>query len=329
MADADLGADPAETMTRMLAGLAVRSDDPADLAGLSQPRRPRVRRPAPEAGRAALVAQPGGARPLHRGLQPHRLHRRHQLVPELRPELGDHPAARRRARHDPVGLHHGQRRPGERDEPGRRSWTATPSTTAATRSSRAPATGCSRKRPTRSTPRCSRSSDRSTKEVADMRAASLKSGTIYVKDDAPDPVPTFGTVLVEVKACGICGSDLHFAKYGAEMLALGKEMGGMPAMGDGSAARPRPGRVHGPRVLRGGARRRSRHRRPGSRHARHVDPDPAHDERRAGRSSTATRWPAGTASGCCCRRRCCSRCPTASTSGTPRSPSRWPWGSTP
>ena len=67
-----------------------------------------------------------------------------------------------------------------------------------------------------------------------MRAASLKSGTIYVKEDAPDPVPTFGTVLVEVKACGICGSDLHFAKYGAEMLALGKEMGGMPAMGDGS-----------------------------------------------------------------------------------------------
>ena len=37
VADADLGADPAETMTRMLAGLAMRSDDPADIAGLANP----------------------------------------------------------------------------------------------------------------------------------------------------------------------------------------------------------------------------------------------------------------------------------------------------
>jgi len=66
-----------------------------------------------------------------------------------------------------------------------------------------------------------------------MRAASLKSGTIYVKEDVPEPVPEFGTVLVQVKACGICGSDLHFAKHGAQMMALGQEMSGMPAMGDG------------------------------------------------------------------------------------------------
>jgi threonine dehydrogenase-like Zn-dependent dehydrogenase len=64
-----------------------------------------------------------------------------------------------------------------------------------------------------------------------VRAASLRSGTIYVKDDAPDPVPVFGTVLVEVKACGICGSDLHFAKHGAAMLELGKQMGGLPSLG--------------------------------------------------------------------------------------------------
>ena len=68
-----------------------------------------------------------------------------------------------------------------------------------------------------------------------MRAASLKSGTIYVKEDAPDPEPTFGTVLVQVKACGICGSDLHFAKHGAQMMALGQQMRGMPMMGDGDA----------------------------------------------------------------------------------------------
>jgi threonine dehydrogenase-like Zn-dependent dehydrogenase len=66
-----------------------------------------------------------------------------------------------------------------------------------------------------------------------MRAAALKSGRIYVNDDVPDPAPGFGQVLVQVKACGICGSDLHFAKHGAEMLALGKEMGGMPAMESG------------------------------------------------------------------------------------------------
>jgi threonine dehydrogenase-like Zn-dependent dehydrogenase len=46
-----------------------------------------------------------------------------------------------------------------------------------------------------------------------------------------DPEPEFGQVLVQVKACGICGSDLHFAKHGATMLALGQEMEGMPDMG--------------------------------------------------------------------------------------------------
>jgi len=37
VADADLGADPGETMTRMLAGLSVQSDDPAEIAGLANP----------------------------------------------------------------------------------------------------------------------------------------------------------------------------------------------------------------------------------------------------------------------------------------------------
>jgi len=65
-----------------------------------------------------------------------------------------------------------------------------------------------------------------------MRAVSLRSGRIYVRDDAPDPQPGFGQVLVEVKACGICGSDLHFAKHGARMMELGREMGGVPTMGE-------------------------------------------------------------------------------------------------
>ncbi len=64
-----------------------------------------------------------------------------------------------------------------------------------------------------------------------MRAAVLRAGEIVVRDDVPDPEPEFGQVLVQVKACGICGSDLHFAKHGANMLALGQEMEGIPDMG--------------------------------------------------------------------------------------------------
>jgi threonine dehydrogenase-like Zn-dependent dehydrogenase len=64
-----------------------------------------------------------------------------------------------------------------------------------------------------------------------MRAAVLRAGAMVVRDDVPDPEPEFGQVLVQVKACGICGSDLHFAKHGATMLALGQEMEGMPDLG--------------------------------------------------------------------------------------------------
>lgn len=66
-----------------------------------------------------------------------------------------------------------------------------------------------------------------------MRAVALKSGQIYVRDDVPDPEPAFGQVLVDVKACGICGSDLHFAKHGSAMLDLTAQMRGVPGMGAG------------------------------------------------------------------------------------------------
>ena len=66
-----------------------------------------------------------------------------------------------------------------------------------------------------------------------MRAAVLNQGQILVRDDVEDPTPGFGQVLVEVKACGICGSDLHFAEHGGDMLALGKQIEGMPSLGDG------------------------------------------------------------------------------------------------
>ncbi|MGW0159857.1 zinc-binding dehydrogenase [Mycobacterium sp. NPDC003323] len=61
-----------------------------------------------------------------------------------------------------------------------------------------------------------------------MRAAVLRDGAMVVRDDLPEPVPGPGQVLVAVKACGICGSDLHFAAHGDEMLAAGAEMEGMP-----------------------------------------------------------------------------------------------------
>ena len=44
------------------------------------------------------------------------------------------------------------------------------------------------------------------------------------RDDVPDPVPGPGQVLVGVRACGICGSDLHFAAHGAEVVALSNEL---------------------------------------------------------------------------------------------------------
>lgn len=64
-----------------------------------------------------------------------------------------------------------------------------------------------------------------------MRASVLRGGRMVMRDDVPEPVPGPGQVLVAVKACGICGSDLHFAKHGDEMLTLTREMKGMPVEG--------------------------------------------------------------------------------------------------
>jgi len=64
-----------------------------------------------------------------------------------------------------------------------------------------------------------------------MRASVLRDGRMILRDDVAEPVPGPGQVLVEVKACGICGTDLHFAKHGAQMVRLTKEMTGMPIEG--------------------------------------------------------------------------------------------------
>ena len=57
-----------------------------------------------------------------------------------------------------------------------------------------------------------------------MRASVLRDGRMVYRDDVPDPVPESGQVLVAVRSCGICGSDLHFAAHGGEMLALAGQM---------------------------------------------------------------------------------------------------------
>ena len=57
-----------------------------------------------------------------------------------------------------------------------------------------------------------------------MRAAVLREGRMVYRDDVPDPVPESGQVLVAVRSCGICGTDLHFAAHGDEMLALTEQM---------------------------------------------------------------------------------------------------------
>ncbi|HET7666272.1 MAG TPA: zinc-binding dehydrogenase [Mycobacterium sp.] len=59
-----------------------------------------------------------------------------------------------------------------------------------------------------------------------MRASVLRNGRMVLRENVAEPVPAPGQVLVAVRACGICGSDLHFAKHGAEVLALNDQVDG-------------------------------------------------------------------------------------------------------
>ncbi|OBJ27988.1 alcohol dehydrogenase [Mycobacterium colombiense] len=59
-----------------------------------------------------------------------------------------------------------------------------------------------------------------------MRAAVLRDGRMVYRDDVPDPIPESGQVLVSVRACGICGSDLHFAAHGAQVLEMSDRVAG-------------------------------------------------------------------------------------------------------
>nr|WP_084264233.1 zinc-binding dehydrogenase [Mycobacterium avium] len=59
-----------------------------------------------------------------------------------------------------------------------------------------------------------------------MRAAVLRDGHMVYRDDVPEPIPETGQVLVEVRARGICGSDLHFAAHGAQVLQMSDRVAG-------------------------------------------------------------------------------------------------------
>lgn len=58
-----------------------------------------------------------------------------------------------------------------------------------------------------------------------MRAAVFRQGR-FVVDQVPDPVLEEGQVLVRTRACGICGSDLHAAKFPQEFADLSRRSGG-------------------------------------------------------------------------------------------------------
>jgi threonine dehydrogenase-like Zn-dependent dehydrogenase len=63
-----------------------------------------------------------------------------------------------------------------------------------------------------------------------VRAAIARDGKLRV-DDVDDPRPGPGEALVGVKACGICGSDLHALVYADELIGAAHEIG-MPAVFD-------------------------------------------------------------------------------------------------
>ncbi|BBX59395.1 Sorbitol dehydrogenase [Mycobacterium shottsii] len=62
-----------------------------------------------------------------------------------------------------------------------------------------------------------------------MRAVLMQDSKLQVAE-VPEPVPGPGEVLVDVLACGICGSDLHCAAHGPEFNAAAQAAGGFDMM---------------------------------------------------------------------------------------------------
>src|SRR5262249_30267583 len=60
--------------------------------------------------------------------------------------------------------------------------------------------------------------------LAAVRAAVARRGSLFV-EDVDDPVLGPGDALVAVKACGICGSDLHALHFADELIEITREVG--------------------------------------------------------------------------------------------------------
>jgi threonine dehydrogenase-like Zn-dependent dehydrogenase len=147
-----------------------------------------------------------------------------------------------------------------------------------------------------------------------MRAAVLREGRMVYRDDVPEPVPGPGQVLVGVKSCGICGSDLHFAAHSDEVVSLTGQMVGDDSLGVMSLDMNRDvfmGHEFSAEVLEAGP---------------DTETFPAGTPvtsipllisgERVEPTSTATRRSVATPSGCCFQHRCCCAFPTAWTIST-------------
>ena len=62
-----------------------------------------------------------------------------------------------------------------------------------------------------------------------MRAVLMQDSKLRV-EDVPEPVPGPGEVLVDVLACGICGTDLHCAAHGPKFNAATRGAAGIELM---------------------------------------------------------------------------------------------------
>ena len=111
-----------------------------------------------------------------------------------------------------------------------------------------------------------------------MRAAALRSGTIYVRDDV-------ARARAAVRAGAGTGQGVRDLRLGPALRPARRRDAGAGHRDRGDArprcarGRSRRGRLHGPRVLGRGDRGGPRHSGARGGHARHVDPDPAVDDR--------------------------------------------------
>jgi L-iditol 2-dehydrogenase len=62
-----------------------------------------------------------------------------------------------------------------------------------------------------------------------MKSAFVKESSIISVEDTENPVLNSGDILVQMHACGICGSDLEkvFGQYGKPSMKLGHEPAGI------------------------------------------------------------------------------------------------------